>query len=464
MKFKKFVAAASAVTMLGAMLTAVPAGAAENEKVYPTAGVYLRVNGNGIVNSKYADLDVTNTTEEATVKYEMQWTNGFAAVYKFNIGEYKNDTDVSVKITTNDNAYTIYAYSALPENNNDAGKALYGYMTTDPAPTAISGTGSKERTLDWNTLINSADSDGNVYLLFTRLDSGKWEKYIDKKETPYLTVNSTPAQIPETAIAEKNGEYIYDAEALTNALCAGGTINLLNNPDVTLTARVLTENAASDLTIIGPGTLTGVASQKFAMEAYKHSITLDNVTIKDNAKTQSPYCTVNVKSKSVILKNSASVTSIKLSNNAAADIQSGSVGTIETAAYTTPGSSSTVTIADGAAVDTLKYDDADTITGTATNMLMPVIPASATIEKIYDSSTDTTANLEGEASAWLLNVTAGTSSIKVAPKVNGADPTNAPTDEDATIMTGGNAVFGILINKVVDASAITMDGVEITAK
>ena len=84
----------------------------------------------------------------------------------------------------------------------------------------------------------------------------------------------------------------------------------------------------------------------------------------------------------------------------------------------------------------------------------PVAPTGA-FEKIYSSDGE---NVTGEASAFTFTVTANDASGKVVLTADGAEVANSDTE-----ITGGSAIFGILVNKDVDASVFsaTLGGVAI---
>ncbi len=304
MKLKKLIASVSAVAMLGSMLVAVPASAAVNERVYPTEGIWTRVNENGVNGSNYAALDVTNTEEAATTEREMQWKKndgtitGFAAVYKYDLSEYINDAGFAVELTANDNAYSVMFYSELPENNADDGKELYTFVNNNIS-SAYTLT-NKKITIGWDNLKEKIDDKNCVYLILTRASSTVWKKKIDMNEAPYLIVTDNVAKI---------GEVYYNSldDAITAANSATGdcTIELLKDAkqSVKLSPDV-------NVTINGNGnTITGSGTLYQAKASDKKTITIQDAVLNiTNTSTEVPALTTQWKDASKITLNNTSIT------------------------------------------------------------------------------------------------------------------------------------------------------------
>lgn len=448
MKFKKLITAVSTLAMLGSMASAVQVSAADNEKVYPVAGIHTRVKADGYNGNNYSELDVENLSETASEKYEMQWSSGFAAVYQYDLSKYINDKDVTVSVYTDDNAYSVMIYNEMPiKSDKDDAIALYNFVTSNIEKAST----GKKIAVDWSDLKNSADESNNIYLVFSRNNNGKWEKNIDKDKTPYLTINST------APVAKVNDTYYYTFDEACKAVADNSTLTLLQ--DVTESNRInftkknvtVESDNKTISSSVNSATILAKEDIEFKNTTITNTSTGNAVQIEAGAEVTLDGCTVNGK----IYQSNGKNCAVILKNTTV----NGDILTRKANEPNVTMTNCTITVTDSTVNGSVKYystvDDVksvtnSTITGGVIDVNAPKTVTSAA-EKVY---TDNNNNTVWKAT---LNNNTGVALTKAfATAVKNDIEKNSDEIDFTTVAEGIVTIAVVVKNAVVDSVSVTL--------
>ena len=448
MKLNKLVAAFSAAAMLGSLAVAVPASAktvTETDKEF-TATSAFQVRGTSAemttkqaVAAKGAADAIEMTYADTTDK--KAW---FGAVYSFDIPDGVTVTSATLSVPRSD-TYKGVAFTAVPLTADQTLTAdnVFNYVAaaniTSAAVTATLNNTDNDSPLsgDVTSLFNGATLPNAIFVYKANQNDKNARKVMG---TATLTLSYTYEE-PDAPVAQiGETKYASFTEAYTAAK-DGDEIVLL--ADVTADARFKLEKA---ITISGNGqTITGNADILITK-----NVTIDGVNV-----TTASQAKFDVKDITVTVKNATVTGGIYLGKeNGTLVLEDASVDKVTT--RNGADAKATVTknavTADKSSIGELVYYSATDVLGsgvTATTMTdtyaapTPVAPTGS-FEKIYSSDGK---DVTGEASAFTFTVTANDASGKVVLSVDGATVANSDTE-----ITGGSAIFGIRVNKDVEAS------------